>query len=63
MSSGFDIGELKILEEVVQEYLTELSMEIADTESFEFRERLKGKAEVLQAILAKLKRSLVVAVN
>ena len=63
MHSGFDIQELKVLEEVVQEYLGDLSMEIADTDNFEFRQELKQKSEVLQAILAKLIRSKVMVVN
>ncbi len=63
MHSGFDIQELKVLEEVVQEYLGDLSMEIADTDNYEFRQELKQKSEVLQAILAKLIRSKVMVVN
>ena len=63
MNSGFDNQELKVLEEVVQEYLGDLSMEIADTENYEFRQELKQKSEVLQIILAKLIRSKVLMAN
>ena len=63
MNSGFDNQELKVLEEVVQEYLGDLSMEIADTENYEFRQELKQKSEVLQTILAKLIRSKVLMAN
>ncbi|MBI5473998.1 MAG: hypothetical protein HY961_16800 [Ignavibacteriae bacterium] len=63
MSTGFDSSELKVLEELVQESLGDLSMEIADTENYDFRQELKRKSEVLQAILSKLIRARVLVVN
>lgn len=56
MDSKFTNEELAMLEEVVREYLADLRMEIADTEDYGFREGLKKKSEILQAVIAKLEK-------
>jgi hypothetical protein len=48
--------ELSVLEQVVREHLSELRSEIAATEQYDFRQGLKKKEELLQAILAKLEQ-------
>jgi hypothetical protein len=48
--------ELSLLEEVVKEYISELRTEIAGTEHYDFRKRLKEKEEKLQSILTKFVR-------
>ncbi|MEK7249414.1 MAG: hypothetical protein AAB209_03220 [Bacteroidota bacterium] len=63
MNGGFTNEELTVLEEVIKEYLTELRMEIADTDDFDFRQGLKKKSETLQGIIAKLEKSKAVTVN
>ncbi len=63
MNGGFTNEELTALEEVIKEYLTELRMEIADTDDFDFRHGLKKKSETLQGIIAKLEKSKAVTVN
>ncbi len=63
MNGGFTNEELTALEEVIKEYLTELRMEIADTDDFDFRQGLKKKSETLQGIIAKLEKSKAVTVN
>jgi hypothetical protein len=63
MNSGFTNEELAVLEEVLKEYLTELRMEIADTDDYDFRQALKRKSETLQSILAKMEKAKVLTVN
>lgn len=63
MNTGFTHEELAVLEDVIKEYLTELRMEIADTDDYEYRQNLKHKAEVLQAIVGKLEKAKVSAMN
>jgi hypothetical protein len=63
MNTGFTHDEMAVLEEVIKEYLTELRMEIADTEDYDFRQNLKKKAETLQVILGKLEKAKVSALN
>ncbi|HXF99194.1 MAG TPA: hypothetical protein VNL69_00350 [Bacteroidota bacterium] len=63
MNTGFTHEELAVLEDVIKEYLTELRMEIADTDDYEYRQNLKHKAEVLQAIVGKLEKAKISAMN
>lgn len=63
MNTGFTNEELTVLEDVIKEYLTELRMEIADTEDYDYRQNLKRKAELLQVIVGKLERAKVSAMN
>lgn len=45
----------EVLEDVLESYLSELRMEIADTDLQDYREGLKQKKEVLVKILDELK--------
>lgn len=46
--------EEKILLETLQSYLSDLRYEIADTDSFDYRERLKLRKAVLEKIVKDL---------
>lgn len=63
MNTGLTHEEIAVLDEVIREYLTELRMEIADTEDYDFRQNLKKKAETLQVILGKLEKAKVSTLN
>lgn len=63
MTAGFTQEELSVLEEVLKEYLTELRMEIADTDDYDFRQALKKKSEMLQSILGKMEQAKVLTIN
>jgi len=52
-----DTLEQKTLIETLESYLSDLSVEIADTDIFEFREELKAKRNVLNNILSALKEA------
>lgn len=47
--------EKQILIEVLESYLSDLRMEIADTDSMDFREKLKTKKSVLMKVVESLK--------
>ena len=49
--------ENDILAMVLENYLSDLRMEIADTDSMDFRESLKKKKEVLKKVLETLKHA------
>jgi hypothetical protein len=46
-----------ILARVLESYLSDLRMEIADTDSMDFRESLKKKKDVLNKVLDTLKNA------
>ena len=46
--------EARELTEVLTSYVSELRMEIADTEKYEFREKLKNKEKFLVELIDKL---------
>jgi hypothetical protein len=48
--------ELQILEEVLDSYLSDLRMEIADTDRQDFRDSLKERKRVLNAVLEVVRR-------
>jgi hypothetical protein len=48
--------EREILAQVLKSYLSDLRMEIADTDSYEFREGLKARKKVLMKVLEGLGR-------
>ncbi len=52
-----DLGdeERQILLEVLETALSDLRMEIADTDSMDFREMLKGRKEVIKKAIGALK--------
>lgn len=49
--------DTEVLEDVLESYLSDLRMEIADTDLQEYREGLKVKKDVLVKILDELKES------
>ena len=46
--------EIAILIEVLESYLSDLRMEIANTDSMEYREKLKTKKTIIIKVLTKL---------
>ena len=50
-----DAKEKEVLTEALTSYISELRMEIADTDSKEFREHLKSNEEILNQIVKMLK--------
>jgi hypothetical protein len=49
--------ENDILATVLESYLSDLRMEIADTDSMDFRESLKKRKDVLKKVLETLKQA------
>jgi hypothetical protein len=49
--------EIDVLQETLEIALSELRMEIADTDKKEFRDMLKGKKMILMAIVDRLSRA------
>lgn len=47
-----DAAEAQVLKMVLESYLSELRMEIADTDSMDFREQLKARKMVLRKVVA-----------
>ena len=45
-----------ILIEVLEEYISDLRMEVADTDNMDFREKLKNQEKVLKEILVTLRQ-------
>ena len=43
--------EAEVLRMVLESYLSDLRMEIADTDSMDFREKLKARKQVLRGIV------------
>jgi hypothetical protein len=52
-----DATERSILLETLESYLSDMSVEIADTDRFEFREQLKARRDVLNKILDAVKQA------
>jgi hypothetical protein len=48
--------QMGMLKEILTDYLSELRMEIADTDSMEFREGLKRRREFVQELVERLAR-------
>jgi hypothetical protein len=46
--------ESRLLREVLESFMSDLRMEIADTDLFDFREQLKEKKRVLSELLERL---------
>ncbi len=49
-------SEKEVLAEALDSYLSDLGMEITDTDSMDFREKLKTKRTVIQKILKELRQ-------
>ncbi|HEY3173632.1 MAG TPA: hypothetical protein VGK86_13775 [Thermoanaerobaculia bacterium] len=47
--------EAEVLRSVLEEYISELRMEVANTDSMDFRENLKRKEEILKALVNQLR--------
>jgi hypothetical protein len=45
------VDEIDVLRHVLESYLSDLRMEIADTDSFDFREMLKHRKQVINKVL------------
>ncbi|MGD2122282.1 MAG: hypothetical protein PVJ76_11085 [Gemmatimonadota bacterium] len=45
-------AEAEVLKVVLESYLSDLRMEIADTDSMDFRDRLKARKMVLRKVVA-----------
>ncbi len=63
MDPEFTTEELSLLEDVLREFLTDLRIEIANTDDYTFRQGLKRKSEMLQTLLAKCEQPKTVAVH
>lgn len=48
-------SEKDILSKVLESYLSDMSMEITDTDSMDYREQLKARRTVIQKILKEIK--------
>ncbi len=49
-------SEKEILAEVLDSHLSDLGMEITDTDSMDFREKLKSRRTVIQKIIKELRQ-------
>jgi hypothetical protein len=47
--------ETEVLASILEEYVSELRMEISNTDSMDFREELKRKEAILKSLLDRLK--------
>ena len=47
-------SERDILSEVLESYLSDMSMEITDTDSMDYREQLKARRIIIQKILKEI---------
>ena len=52
-----DKKEKDVLETVIESYLSDLRMEIADTDNMDFREGLKEKKAILNKVITELKKA------
>jgi hypothetical protein len=48
--------EVQVLRDVLTDYLSDLRMEIVDTDQMDFRENLKERKRVLETVLGSLSR-------
>jgi hypothetical protein len=49
-------AEKEVLAEALDSYLSDLGMEITDTDSMDYREKLKAKRTVIQKILKEIRQ-------
>jgi hypothetical protein len=47
--------EVEVLRSVLDEYISELRMEVSNTDSMDFREELKRKEEILKGLAGRLR--------
>jgi hypothetical protein len=55
LTMQLNVKETEVLTEALTSYLSELRMEIADTDSKDFRDHLKGNEEILNQVVQMLK--------
>ncbi len=55
----FDPHESSMMNEILQSYLSDLRMEIADTEKMAFREDLKKKEVFIKGVMERIEKGLV----
>lgn len=56
MELALQPAEVSLLHRVLSSYLSDLRMEITDTEKYELREELKSDEALLKAIIARLEQ-------
>ena len=56
MHIDLDAGQVGMLEEILNSYLSDLRMEISDTDLMDFRERLKLQERFVKGLLERLDR-------
>ena len=56
MQLGRTAEEARSLREVLQSYVSDLRMEIANTDSMDFRERLKARQALLDSLIRRLQQ-------
>ncbi|HZP57749.1 MAG TPA: hypothetical protein VFC53_09385 [Dehalococcoidia bacterium] len=54
MDLTLERNEIDVLHRVLTQYLSDLRMEVRDTEDYDFRQRLKREEETVKAILDRL---------
>ena len=54
MELNLDQNETSLLTRILEQYFSDLRMEIASTESYDMRQRLKQDEEVIKELLSKL---------
>lgn len=54
MQLNLSTDDARLLRDVLMEYVSDLRMEIANTDGQEFRDRLKAKESMLNALIAAL---------
>ena len=54
MELKLEMNEVEVLRQSLKLFLSDLRMEISDTESYDFRQGLKQDEVIIKAVLAKL---------
>jgi hypothetical protein len=57
MAFVFTPDEVELLQRILREFLSDLRMEIADTERYELRQSLKGDEERIKVLLTRLEQA------
>lgn len=61
MNTGFSNEEIGTLRDIIEHQLNEIDVEVGRTDTFEFKEMLKRRRDILKQILNKLVESPVAA--
>jgi len=54
---NLDEGDVRVLAEILQSTLSDLSYEISDTDQHDFREGLKARREALKRVVAAIEQA------